>query len=314
MDTGLEKRNGSIYNISLPFDLFNKSDVQTLELLEKLLQFTEYTNDNLDNFFFIINGVLVLFMQIGFACLEAGSVRYKNVGNIMLKNFLDSLICSIVFWLTGYAIAFGDGNAYIGWTWFAGINIPNNLWSEWFFQYTFASTAGTILSGAVAERCSFITYLSYSLFMSGFIYPVIVHWTWSYQGWLKQLGFIDYAGGMLIHGVAGTACLVAAKLIGPRIGRFDKNSEDSFSGHSNALIGIGSIIILVGFCGFNAGTLNHYSKPRDGIIATIIIRNTIMCGAGGALTTLFLSKFGAFNEKYWYFEFTVNGGLAGLVS
>ncbi|XKL63856.1 hypothetical protein PGB90_006220 [Kerria lacca] len=146
-----------------------------------------------------------------------------------------------------------------------------------------------------------------------FIYPVIVHWTWSYQGWLKQLGFIDYAGGMLIHGVAGTACLVAAKLIGPRIGRFDKNSEDSFSGHSNALIGIGSIIILVGFCGFNAGTLNHYSKPRDGIIATIIIRNTIMCGAGGALTTLFLSKFGAFNEKYWYFEFTVNGGLAGLV-
>ncbi|XP_065209842.1 ammonium transporter 2-like isoform X2 [Planococcus citri] len=245
-----------------------------------------FTDQNLDDFFFIINGILVL------------------------------LICSMVFWICGYALAFGDGNWFLGLTWWASIGMPDAFWSQWFFQYTFASTASTILSGAVAERCSFVAYIAYSALMSGVIYPIAIHWAWTEQGWLYALGFKDFGGGMLVHGLAGSACLVASILIGPRIGRFDggQDSEKFTTGHSSALIGIGGIIILVGFCGFNAGTLNHYSLPDDGEKIARIVRNTLMCGAVSALTVLFAGKLGVFGDRFWPFSLTVNGGIAGLVA
>ncbi|XP_065209844.1 putative ammonium transporter 1 isoform X4 [Planococcus citri] len=215
-----------------------------------------FTDQNLDDFFFIINGILVLLMQVGFACLESGSIQSKNVTNIMLKNFLDSLICSMVFWICGYALAFGDGNWFLGLTWWASIGMPDAFWSQWFFQYTFASTASTILSGAVAERCSFVAYIAYSALMSGVIYPIAIHWAWTEQGWLYALGFKDFGGGMLVHGLAGSACLVASILIGPRIGRFDggQDSEKFTTGHSSAVASCGGCdiysaleTVIVGF-------------------------------------------------------------------
>ncbi|XP_014662261.1 PREDICTED: putative ammonium transporter 1 [Priapulus caudatus] len=157
---------------------------------------------NTDIFFILINAMFVFFMQCGFAFLECGAVRSKNTTNILIKNMVDVFVAGICYWAVGYSFAFGEGNSFIGHTYFfSGLNgmIPNPDYALWLWHFVFAATAATIVSGAVAERCTFEAYLVYSSLITGFIYPVVTHWAWSAKGWLLMglddgtISFSEYA-------------------------------------------------------------------------------------------------------------------------
>lgn len=165
-------------------------------------------------------GVIVFFMQSGFALLESGAVRYKNYQNILLKNCLDATVGGLVWWAWGYGLAYGDvDGGFIGKKYFFGYNMEGQ-YGAWFFQYAFACTAATIVSGSLAERVNINNYLLFSFFMTGFIYPVIVAWTWG-GGWLYEMGYLDFAGSGIVHLTGGISGLAGAAICGPRLGRFE---------------------------------------------------------------------------------------------
>ena len=165
-------------------------------------------------------GVIVFFMQSGFALLESGSVRYKNYQNVLLKNCMDACIGGMIFWAWGYGLAYGDvDGGFAGKKYFFGYNMEGQ-YAAWFFQYAFACTAATIVSGSLAERVNINNYLLFSFFMTGFIYPIVVAWTWG-SGWLYEMGFADFAGSGVVHLTGGIAGLAGAAICGPRLGRFD---------------------------------------------------------------------------------------------
>lgn len=165
---------------------------------------------------------MVFFMQSGFALLESGSVRQKNFQNVLLKNCMDACIGGLVWWACGYAFAYGDvDGGFIGSKYFLGMGLEDGPgYVDWFFQFAFAATAATIVSGSLAERVNIYSYLVFSFFMTGFIYPVVVAWTWG-SGWLYEMGYSDFAGSGIVHLTGGIAGLVGAIICGPRIGKFD---------------------------------------------------------------------------------------------
>ena len=176
----------------------------------------------------LVSTGFIFFMQAGFALVETGCVRHKNAQSILIKNVFDSAIGCIGFYLVGYAFAFGNVNYFIGYnpkyfaaSGFWSIDTDNYKW--WIFQYSFAATAATIVSGSLAERCQLTTYICFSFFMTSFIYPVVVAWVWAEndwgKGWLKNLGYIDFAGSSVVHVVGGICALWGAKILGPRYGR-----------------------------------------------------------------------------------------------
>ena len=177
-------------------------------------------------------GVIIFFMQSGFALLESGNVRFKNYQNILLKNCMDACIGAIVWWICGFAFAFGfkqddegnNTNNFIGSQYFFASKLGDDdaaySYGFWFFQYAFACTAATIVSGSLAERVNIPNYLLYSAFMTGFIYPVVVAWTWG-GGFLSGWGFADFAGSGVVHLTGGIAGLAGAIICGPRLGKFD---------------------------------------------------------------------------------------------
>ncbi|XP_065335088.1 putative ammonium transporter 1 [Cloeon dipterum] len=271
---------------------------------------------NVDDFFLITNAIIICLMQCGFACLEVGSVRAKNATNIMMKNMMDMFISGTCYWLVGYSLAFGSGSSFTGlWDFVAGRGLSNGaFFSHWFFQFTFAATAATIVSGAVAERCSFVSYLAYSAVISGFLYPIVSHWAWSPEGWLSILGYQDFAGSGVVHLLGGVCALVGAVVLGPRIGRFDAK-ENELPGHSTPLVGVGGMILFTGFLAFNGGSLGHISQPGDGEQVAKVLANTALGGAGGALVTMALSRAGlAGRAANWSFLNSLNGALTGMVS
>lgn len=174
-------------------------------------------------------GVLVFFMNAGFALLESGSVRYKNYQNIMLKNLFDALASGVIWFIWGFAFAYGDpkkaagGNGFIGTKYFFCVGLDeegaSNTYADWWFQFAFAATAMTIVSGSLAERVNIYAYISFALALTGFVYPTIVAWTWG-GGWLADLGYYDFAGSGIVHMTGGFAGLAGAMILGPRIGRF----------------------------------------------------------------------------------------------
>ncbi|PVD34126.1 hypothetical protein C0Q70_05389 [Pomacea canaliculata] len=204
------------------------------QLYDHLSGQLEQLMSNVDQFYLLVNGMLVYIMQCGFAFLEAGSVRSKNTTNILIKNLIDSFVAGIAYWLFGYAFAFGEGNKFIGYErgYFALSDPPDVKYAEFFFQYCFAATAATIVSGAVAERCEFLAFFVYSFFMTGFIYPVVTHWAWSSGGWLKlgqdyiidgksvTVGFQDFAGSGVVHVVGGASSIIGAILMDLASGAF----------------------------------------------------------------------------------------------
>ena len=261
----------------------------------------------------LLAAFLVFFMQAGFGMVEAGLTRAKNAANILMKNVLDFCIASVGFWVLGFALMFGAGNALFGTSGFflsgfsgefAGIPLP----AFWFFQAVFCGTAATIVSGAIAERMKFPVYLAYSLIISAFVYPIIGHWIWG-GGWLADLGFLDFAGSTVVHGVGGLAGLAGTIVLGPRIGKFNKDgSPNMILGHNIPIAALGVFILWFGWFGFNPGST--LSGMEANLISKVAV-NTNIAAAIGAITSMTLVWF---RYKKPDLGMTMNGALGGLVA
>lgn len=290
---------------------------------EELKGSVNVVSSNLDQFFLIVMGCLIFFMQAGFAFLEAGSVRSKNTTNILIKNVLDVFLGAVAYWLFGFAFAFGaDGNGFIGYKYFALADLPSDQYSYWFFHFVFAATAATIVSGAMAERTEFKAYLVYSCFLTGFVYPIVTHWAWDGNGWLASgieydsgaIAYQDFAGSGVVHALGGTVALVGAAIVGPRLGRFSEDGTPQvLQGHTVPQAALGGFILFFGFLAFNGGSQAAIASPGDADTVALAIVNTILGGAAGALTAMIIKRLG-YAEKYWSLLFTINGGLTGMVA
>jgi Amt family ammonium transporter len=278
---------------------------------------------------FLINSAyLVFLMQAGFAMLCAGSVRTKNTKNILIKNVLDACVGAIAWFLFGYGFAFGktDGhkpNSFIGSGNFAMKNIssPGDV-AFYLFQWAFSAAAATIVSGSVAERTKFIAYLGYSFFLTAFVYPCVVHWGWSAEGWLGPwrengsklfgVGMLDFAGSGIVHMVGGLAGLMGAYMVGPRRGRFAEDGRvNPMPGHSAPLVVLGTFILWVGWYGFNPGSqLALMGEDNAKVIARTAVTTTLSAASGG-LTAMALNYK---SDKIWDLIAVCNGALAGLVA
>lgn len=268
----------------------------------------------IDTVWTLLAAFLVFFMQAGFAMVEAGFTRAKNAGNIIMKNMMDFAAGSLIYWLVGFALMFGvDKAGLIGTTGFAvsdafehlGLSIP--IWGFLIFQTVFAATAATIVSGAMAERTKFSSYLIYSVVISAVIYPIVGHWIWG-GGWLSEKGMVDFAGSTVVHSVGGWAALVGAYLLGPRIGKYDKDGKpNAIPGHNVTLGALGVFILWFGWFGFNPGST---VSGTDSSIAIIAV-TTNLAAAAGAVATMMFSwiRYGKPDVSL-----TLNGALAGLVA
>lgn len=271
----------------------------------------------LDSLWVITAAMFVFFMQAGFALLEGGLHSARNVVNILMKNLADFTIATVAFWAIGFAVMFGAGNAYLGWTgfglWGGSESFESLSWSavplelKFFFHLMFAGTAATIVSGAIGGRVKFSTYLLFSLAMTAVIYPVMGHWVWG-GGWLAELGFFDFAGSTVVHSVGGFAALAGAIVVGPRIGKYDALGRPrAMPGHNMTFAALGVFILWLGWFGFNAGST--MAATVDDIAHILLTTN--MAAAAGAL--------GALSTSWAFFRkpdisMTLNGVLAGLVS
>ena len=267
------------------------------------------TNAVLDLMWIVICGILVFFMQAGFTLVETGFTRSKNTGNIIMKNLMDLCIGSLGFWAIGYTIMYGESIGSIIGSPTLFFDDPENM-HNLFFQTVFAATAATIVSGAIAERTKFTTYLIFSLIMTVVIYPISGHWVWQGAGWLTNLGFIDFAGSTVVHSVGGWAALVAAFMVGPRIGKYTNGKSNAIQGH-NLLIGaLGVFILWLGWFGFNAGSQLAISGDNANAVAGIVI-TTNLSAAAAAIAAMFVS-WGLYGKPD--ISMTLNGALAGLVA
>ncbi len=262
----------------------------------------------------VIAACLVFLMQAGFAFLEAGMVRAKNLINIMMKNLADLSIGTLGFWAVGFGLMFSgdvfeafpnpDTNSY-------GED-PNWMYAFILFQTVFAATAATIVSGAMAERTKFGAYLFLSLIITTVIYPTTGSWAWGGLwhggGWLEDMGFVDFAGSTVVHSVGGWAALAGAIVLGPRIGKFNKDgSANALPAHNMGMATLGMLILWFGWFGFNAGST---TSMDDGNFARVAFVTTLSASSGALVAML--TNWVLF--KYPDLSMTINGGLAGLVS
>lgn len=266
----------------------------------------------------LLAAILVFFMQAGFAMVEAGFTRAKNAVNIMMKNLMDFSIGSIGFWAFGFALMFGASSGGLFGTtgFFLSDADPSNEGWEWtlvffIFQTVFAATAATIVSGAMAERTKFSSYLIYSIAISGIIYPISGHWAWGSlfngEGWLEGLGFIDFAGSTVVHSVGGWAALAGAIVLGPRLGKYGKDGKaKALPGHSIPLAALGVFILWMGWFGFNPGS----TTTADMTIGRIAV-TTNLAAAAGAITAMITAWMVIGKPDA---SMALNGVLAGLVA
>ena len=268
----------------------------------------------------LLAAILVMFMQAGFACVEAGFTRSKSAGNILMKNFLDFSAGSIIFFLFGFALMFGmDAGGFIGTSGFGlkGVGLTNadGQWTLtfWFFQSVFAATAATIVSGGIAERTKFSGYILVTMIVTGLIYPISGHWAWGSlwlgdtgSGWLEGIGFMDFAGSTVVHSVGGWIALAGAIVLGPRIGKYTADGKaKAIPGHNIPMAALGVFILWFGWFGFNAGS----TTTADGSIGLIALV-TSLSACAGTLGAMFTSWF-RFGKPD--ISMTCNGALAGLV-
>lgn len=273
----------------------------------------EAVQATLDNIFVLLAAVLVIFMQAGFALVEAGLTRAKSVANIMMKNLMDFCVGVLAFAAVGFGLAFGGSNPFIGTEgWFldadsyAGVG-NLSLPTFFVFQAAFAATAATIVSGAMAERTKFKSYFVYSFIITAFIYPFGVHWVWG-GGWLSQMStpFHDFAGSTVVHAVGGAAALAGAIALGPRIGKYGPDGRPrAIPGHSIPYAILGVFILWVGWFGFNPGS----QLAADALVPQIALTTVLAGAAGGVATTL---------TSWWHsgkpdVAMAGNGVLGGLV-
>jgi Amt family ammonium transporter len=261
---------------------------------------------NVDIFWVLLAGFLVFFMQAGFAMVETGFTRSKNAGNIIMKNTMDFCVGSVLFLLVGFGLMYGEKKfGLFGTTGFLDPTTIDKGYSI-FFQTVFCATAATIVSGAMAERTKFVSYLIYSAVISLIIYPIVGAWTWG-GGWLAELGFHDFAGSTIVHSVGGWCALAGTVILGPRIGKFNKDrSPNAIPGHSITLGSLGVFILWFGWFGFNPGSTLAL-VPEIGDIAM----TTNLAAAAGGISAMFLSWI---RFKKPDVGLTLNGVLGGLVA
>ncbi len=297
---------GSLTALSLFGPLAGTALAQTGPTLEEVAV-------SVDTIWIVMAGILVFIMQAGFALVEAGFTRAKNTANIVMKNFMDFSVGSLVYWAVGFGLAYG-GTSVGGFLAYGGIGdaffVSDPAQStSWFFQVVFAATAATIVSGAMAERTKFSAYLVYTPFITGLIYPIVTHWAWSGQGWLTDLGFVDFAGSGLVHLTGGVAAIAGVMVLGPRIGKYDENGKPlPIPGHSLMLGALGVFILWFGWYGFNGGsTLAAVGADFSSVVVT-----TTLAAAAGSLAAMVTAwtypLFGKPDPGL-----TLNGALGGLV-
>ncbi|MBQ1692982.1 MAG: ammonium transporter [Bacteroidales bacterium] len=269
---------------------------------------------SLDTVWMLLAAMLVFWMQPGFALCEAGFTQGKNTVNILMKNFVDFMLGSLLFFFVGFGFMFGsDGAGFIGAPNWGDLSFyKGNLPVEGFliFQTVFCATSATIVSGAMAERTKFSMYMIYSAFISLIIYPVEGHWTWG-GGWLAELGFHDFAGSAIVHSVGGVLALIGAIALGPRRGKYGKDGKSrAIPGHSLALAALGVFILWLGWFGFNPGSQLAASGEVNRLAISHVFLTTNLAAAAGGTATLFLTwiKYGKPS-----LSMMLNGVLAGLV-
>jgi len=280
----------------------------------------------LDTMWVVLAAVLVIFMNAGFGMLESGFCRQKNAVNILSKNLIVFALATIAFWVLGFGLMFGDGNAFLGTSGFFLMGADNSpatgddyqgifgslnwtgvpLAAKFLFQVAFAGTAATIVSGAVAERIKFIDFIVFSLLLVGISYPITGHWVWG-GGWLYGAGFWDFAGSTVVHSVGGWAALVGAGVLGPRIGKYSSDGQpQAIPGHNMAIATLGCLILWIGWFGFNPGS----TMAVNADIAHIALTTNLAAAAGGITGTF--TAWILFGKPD--LSMTINGILAGLVA
>ncbi|XP_046459388.1 ammonium transporter 2-like isoform X2 [Daphnia pulex] len=289
------------------------NDTALLMLLEAKLAITQ---SNLNDFFITVSAILVFAMQAGFSLMETGLVRSKNATNILMKSTLDAFIGATVYWLVGYAFAYGDGNEFIGWTGFALQGVSPSKLSFWFYQTIFANTASTIVSGATAERINLPAFFIYAFLLTGFFYPVASRWVWHPSGWLKIRGFIDFGGSGCVHMLGGVCALVACVMVGPRTGRYENKTKKKFAfrGHSNTLTGVGAFLLMMGILGYNMSAQLDLTHHGDGVTVALSAVNTILAGSAGSIVATILGRATPTGSYRWSYNTMLNGAIAGMVS
>lgn len=265
----------------------------------------------------LFGAAMVFFMQAGFSMCEAGFTRAKNTGNILMKNLMDFCIGTPAFWLVGFGLMFGAGSGVIGtfdpliggdYSHILPAGVP--LWAFVIFQTVFCATSATIVSGAMAERTKFSAYCIYSAAISLLIYPVSGHWIWG-GGWIAQMGFHDFAGSTAVHMVGGVCALIGAKILGPRIGKYDKNGKpQAILGHNLSFAALG--VFILWFCWFGFNGASTVGMDSDALMDTAgrVFFNTNMAAAVACCTTLLFTWI---RYKKPDVSMTYNAALAGLV-
>ena len=273
----------------------------------------------IDTFWVLLAAILVFFMNLGFAAVEAGFARAKNTVNILSKNFIVFAVSSLGFLLLGWGLMFGGDNPFVGTShlfilgggdlsFYDNTLTPNvPFWGKFFFQLVFCGTAATIVSGAVAERIKYVAFIIFSFVLTLIIYPIVGHWVWG-GGWLSDIGFMDFAGDAVVHSLGGWGALSGALILGPRIGKYGKDGKaKAIPGHNMSLAVIGLFVLWLGWFGFNPGSTMSFQNPAD-VVSILMTTNTAAIAA--VLTSTSTS---------WIYlgkpdlGMTINGCLAGLV-
>ncbi|EFJ41277.1 hypothetical protein VOLCADRAFT_77636 [Volvox carteri f. nagariensis] len=283
-----------------------------------------------NTFLLLFGGALVFLMHGGFAMLEAGAIRSKNAMNILLQTILDAAAAAIMWYCVGFGFAYGIGdkpNKFIGNAMFGLARYKSHytgsgmgMWTDFFFQWAFCATAATIPAGSVAERFNFNAYMGYSIFIAGFVYPVVAHWAWCVEGWLGfgvntplfKAGYIDFAGSGVIHMTGGLAGLIGATMVGPRLGRFDADGNPvEMPGHSAILVVLGTVLLWFGWYGFNpTSMLMITSTPAATVVGRAAVTTTLSGAAGGIACLLN----GFRRHRGWDLVGLCNGILCGFVA
>ncbi len=271
----------------------------------------DYVN-GLDTLWVCLGAMLVFWMQPGFALVEAGLTQSKNAANILMKNFVDFMCGTVLFWIIGFSIMYGAGNAFFGWEGFTFIGTDSNVPAEctFIFQTVFCATSATIVSGAMAERTKFSMYVVFSILISALIYPLEGHWSWG-GGWLSEMGFHDFAGSTVVHLCGGALALAGAIVLGPRVGKYGKDGKSrAIPGHNLVLCALGVFCLWVGWFGFNPCSTVAATGYANAVSMSHVFVTTNMAAATGGIAAM---TYTWLFDKKPSLSMVCNGVLAGLV-
>lgn len=286
--------------------------ITLLDIVTPVVEESKDFVNGLDTLWVLLGAILVFWMQPGFALVEAGLTQAKNTANILMKNFVDFMFGSVLFWVIGFSIMYGAGNGWFGWEGFGFIGEDSNVPAEctFIFQTVFCATAATIVSGAMAERTKFSMYVIFSVLISALVYPIEGHWSWG-GGWLSELGFHDFAGSTVVHLAGGAMALAGAIVLGPRVGKYSKDGKSrAIPGHNLVLCALGVFCLWMGWFGFNPCSTVAATGYDNAVSMSHVFVTTNMAAATGGIAAMIYT---------WLVDgkpslsMVCNGVLAGLV-